>query len=1329
VENRETQNFIKEVAKYFMTFLETDFKKRRLPKRHTNQKTVKGNKIGIDIEKYPALKKILIASFFKGFSGGEITVDKGRYTHTLPESLKKFVLAEVDKIDEDEFNSTVILIAKELKRTLVNIEEYDILSERALDFAQKSITKSCLTRFLTIVNGPLSRAGVLDENARYQIEVELIDAIFEDVQSGFLNVCQAVIQEDLSEEDVLKELGKVFVLKEVREVLKKFFNELEMNDFFDDLYQLYRNNAIVDKTELYFYFYEISFDKDCFPVFYVPLTVTLKQTSSFTIEFDKRIFVNTRAVEYVVQEFNKQNSNNASLAGAFDRIVYVENEENVDQKLKSIITQIAHFFQINADVTANSGLQRNENLLVATSNKCYLYLSDKSDEALINDYEAIIDDDSINDIFSGLIDGFVKENPTSVIKEIDDEWSAQDSVSKLVFESPVPLNEEQKRVLAASQKKDCSFMILEGPPGTGKSHTITAIICKALLEKQTVLVLSDKKEALDVVEDKITQTLNAIRRDDDFQNPILRIGKAGNKFAKIVQGQTVEKIKEHYRTYRSKNSHYETLLEEKLEGLKQSISQMIDVGKEVEMKEIFNVVQDDSKYEGWGWFAGVPTINEGVLEDLLSLKLSLDKIRNKLDVSCPLNEVNFDNLHYLQKAAEHLNVILTNRDKFDLKNNAEILDFFVERQNEQLANDLVEIFDKVGKFKGLENKHYLEGLVNKQEKLYAYGLRGILNSYKGMKQVVDETIDYLKQKNINISFFSYFKLPQKISFEEALMQIEEFLCDLKKIKLPLLGFLFSRERFLELVSSFKKDFLYYDFNRESKEIKGIESVLETMNFIEKNVLNKNSILSKKDIFQLLVLMSASEEEYNTFFSDMDVFETSLKDASEAKDISLEQYQWAMQCFKMQKSFRELGVYEKKMSGTTFAIAVDYKGILFENKGKILLNTINEQLEHLSHLSDIEEELNFVKDFAATNIELSGNLKLDIKDMPILKMHTLLNDRTEEEITSYVEYVFRNDAIKNSFENLSDDSFADSIGEIEQLVAAKMAHFIDGSIIDYIENNASDVNTLKLILRKKQKFPKELFEKMKKAFPCILAGIRDYAEYIPLSEGLFDLIIIDEASQVSIAQALPALIRGKKVIVLGDDKQFSNVKAQNASTNINNTFKSRVRKAFLDTLKNESERDQFVTKVEENFNIKNSILKFVRFIRNYECILRKHFRCYPEIISYSNKYFYDGYLQCMKIRGCPVEDVIKFDILEHDGLVSQYKNINEMEGDFIVDKLKEFVANGDKRSIGIISPHREQVQYLADRIYNLTCREQLLKVNKLKIMTFDTCQGEERDYVF
>ena len=40
--------------------------------------------------------------------------------------------------------------------------------------------------------------------------------------------------------------------------------------------------------------------------------------------------------------------------------------------------------------------------------------------------------------------------------------------------SPVPLNEEQRKVLAALRQGQCRFFAIEGPPGCGKSHTIVA---------------------------------------------------------------------------------------------------------------------------------------------------------------------------------------------------------------------------------------------------------------------------------------------------------------------------------------------------------------------------------------------------------------------------------------------------------------------------------------------------------------------------------------------------------------------------------------------------------------------------------------------------------------------------------------------------------------------------------------------------------------------------------------------------------------------------------------------------------------------------------------
>ena len=124
------------------------------------------------------------------------------------------------------------------------------------------------------------------------------------------------------------------------------------------------------------------------------------------------------------------------------------------------------------------------------------------------------------------------------------------------------------------------------------------------------------------------------------------------------------------------------------------------------------------------------------------------------------------------------------------------------------------------------------------------------------------------------------------------------------------------------------------------------------------------------------------------------------------------------------------------------------------------------------------------------------------------------------------------------------------------------------MIDFYEHNPSDAQTLRNIIKNKQRFPRDEFRKLKEAFPCILAGIRDYAEYIPLEPGIFDFVIIDEASQVSIAQAFPAFLRAKKVLILGDKKQFSNVKTAQARTDTNREYLNESKISFRKNVSSE-----------------------------------------------------------------------------------------------------------------------------------------------------------------
>jgi hypothetical protein len=298
------------------------------------------------------------------------------------------------------------------------------------------------------------------------------------------------------------------------------------------------------------------------------------------------------------------------------------------------------------------------------------------------------------------------------------------------------------------------------------------------------------------------------------------------------------------------------------------------------------------------------------------------------------------------------------------------------------------------------------------------------------------------------------------------------------------------------------------------------------------------------------------------------------------------------------------------------------------------------------------------------------------------------------------------------------NYIDAKAKIESLNTQHLAERIDERLIEFHDNKRNDAMALGKIIREKQRFPIDKFADIQRAFPCIIAGLRDYAEFIPLERELFDLVIIDEASQVSIAQALPAIIRAKKILVLGDRNQFGNVKTSNASKEVNIAFMQDLIKAFTEDFADVSQAVR--TKI-DLFNIKSSVLDFIEPISSFSIQLKKHFRSYPEMISFSSKYFYGDSLQVMKIRGKLIEDVIEFDPVDHDGLVDK-RNVNVLEAKRIVDRVVELLDLDPMPSVGVITPHTEQQAFIAKLFNDHPRADEMYDSLRLKVMTFDTCQG-------
>ena len=87
----------------------------------------------------------------------------------------------------------------------------------------------------------------------------------------------------------------------------------------------------------------------------------------------------------------------------------------------------------------------------------------------------------------------------------------------------------------------------------------------------------------------------------------------------------------------------------------------------------------------------------------------------------------------------------------------------------------------------------------------------------------------------------------------------------------------------------------------------------------------------------------------------------------------------------------------------------------------------------------------------------------------------------ETLTHLFEYRKQHNKIKEEFATIPKLDYLTEKGKLESLYTQQLANMIDERVVDFYENKKATAKTLKEIIRKKQKFPKDKFEDMKKAF--------------------------------------------------------------------------------------------------------------------------------------------------------------------------------------------------------------------------------------------------------
>ncbi len=1168
--------FFKEVAKYFMDFLETDFHKRKLPRRTIKYRNSDNLLVGVNLQKYESFNKLVWKLISKNFDKEVLNkIEKGVYKTNLPKNLLDLVKLQVGKITAGQVNALITDIAGEIEKAgTLHEKEYDVALTTAVEAATRIIHSELVDPFIKSIEQPLQNLQLGEADDIYLVEEELTAVLLRQMEGKIAEVLNFFIAKE--KVNLEKELKSSLAIADVRVSLLSFFENLQVADLFAEAFEMERNRSILDKQDFYLYFGDISFQNTKYPIFYIPVSLT-RHEDMLLLDFDAQVYINKRALEFIAQEYNTLKGTKGNLKSVSDRIIYLaQHSEDLESVLDEILTEIGNFFEINGKVSFSGGKETlGKGASVRISNSCYLSLFDKSDEALVNDYEEILqqlgeEDGPLSEAFNQLLGDFLQKNPEPCNPAIEEDWANTETPERLVFPSPIPLNSEQLQILSAIRKDNCKYLIVEGPPGTGKSHTITAIIFDAVLKGKSVLVLSDKKEALDVVEKNITETMNKVRNDKNFQNPILRLGKTGSTYGQILAKGTIGNIKAHYQAVKKDHELIEQNIDRATNSLKEDLEAEIIAYGDINLPEIQELVA-----------------LENVL-DTEDLVFDLDEALQDEQSALELSELRF--------RLEHL------KETYD-----------------------GEGFGKLLTLLGIERSEI-----------------HTLAEYENLLRFLTTTSDSI-QKLREMFKGDVGVARDFLSFGETdIAELRKYVKEYEEQKTFLVGYLFNKSKATEIDFRFKQAFqsTHTAPHQELGRLKEALILFEFLNTLGKDV-NKNL---------------ATDFDY----------------------VALVHY-----------ILREEGLSDT------------LKGVVETSEDTNCLRDFVAQYPQTSELAEINPD----------------NFK-DLLDNIIVNTDALLFDKQ-------LRYLGLRQKVSEDFSQIPDLSYSLRKQNIEDLVITQVAYLLDGRLINFYEENKADAEALRSIIKNKQKFPRKEFQKLKEAFPCILAGIRDYAEYIPLEEGMFDLVIIDEASQVSVAQAFPALLRAKKVLILGDKKQFSNIKAAQARSDTNREYLNGLEATFKKNVSTEATQLVRLGK----FDIKTSVLEFFEFISNYQTQLIKHFRGYKEIISYSNKFFYQDSLQVMKIRGKAIDDVIKFSYVEPSAEDEVYPNTNAKEVEFIISELQRIKEEGNEPSVGIITPHTNQQKLLMERINLLPERDYYEEKLSLKIMTFDTCQGEERDIIF
>lgn len=230
----------------------------------------------------------------------------------------------------------------------------------------------------------------------------------------------------------------------------------------------------------------------------------------------------------------------------------------------------------------------------------------------------------------------------------------------------------------------------------------------------------------------------------------------------------------------------------------------------------------------------------------------------------------------------------------------------------------------------------------------------------------------------------------------------------------------------------------------------------------------------------------------------------------------------------------------------------------------------------------------------------------------------------------------------------------------------------------------------------------------------MMGPLSVAQYLEPGQLEFDLIVMDEASQLRPEDALGAICRGKQVVIVGDPMQLPPT-------------------SFFDRIGDEEVEEETA----ESLTEAESILDVASAVYRPKRMLRWHYRSrHGELIAFSNKEFYGNSLVVFPSPSAKTPELgVKF-VHVADGIYQGRKNV--IEARRVVDAALKHMRTRPEESLGIVALNTTQREVIENEL------EQRLKTDihaqryierhqaglePLFVKNLENVQGDERDLIF